>query len=120
LVAFALTAYSDLDQMRSKLIKLGYDVPRKRYGFADEGQEETEESNATQEPPVNDKARGKSAVLALSANTKRRRLYATGLTHIQQSTKSTDLHLHRGNGNGISAKRTSTIRTNKSFATRSA
>jgi hypothetical protein len=120
LVAFALTPHSDLDQMRSKLNDLGYNVPRKRYGFADEGQEETEECNATREPPVNDKARGKSAVLALSANTKRRRLYATGLTHVQQSTRSTDLHLHRGNGNGISAKLTSTIRTNKSFATHSA
>jgi hypothetical protein len=106
--------------MRSKLNELGYNVPRKRYGFADEAQEETEENNATREPPVNDKSQGKSAVLALSANTKRRRLYATGLTHVQQSTKSTDLHLHRGNGNGISAKRTSTIRNNKSFATPSA
>jgi hypothetical protein len=119
LVAFALTAYSDLDQMRSKLNELGYNVPRKRYGFADETQEETEENNATREPPVNDKARGESAVLVLSANTKRRRFYVTGLTHIQQPTKSTDLHLHRGNGNGMSAKRTSTIRNNKYFAIRS-
>jgi hypothetical protein len=102
------------------LSELGYNTPSKRYGFADEAQEETEETNATREPPVDSNARGKSVVPAPSANANSGCLYATGLTLFQLSTRSTGLLLHRGNVNGISAKRTSTIRTNKSSAIRSA
>jgi hypothetical protein len=106
--------------MRSKLRELGYDVPSRRYGFADEAEGETRDNNATRQPPVNDHARGKSPVPALGANTNSRRLYATGLTHFQQSMRSTNLRPHRGNGSGTGAKRSSTSRTSNSFTTRSA
>jgi hypothetical protein len=119
LVAVALTTCSDLDQMRSKLSELGYDVPRKRYGFADDAREEAEEANVTREPADDGHARCKSA-LVTGPELNSRYLYAAGLTYCQQSMTSTDLRLRRGNGNVICAKWNSTIRTNKSLATRSA
>jgi hypothetical protein len=118
MITIALTTCSDLDQMRSILNELGYDVPRKRYGFADDVQEETEEDNDTTEPPADVHVRGESA-LASCPEPNSRCLYAAGLTYCQQSTTSTDLRPHRGNGNVISAKWNLTIRTNKSLATRS-
>jgi hypothetical protein len=119
LVTVALTTCSDIDQMRSKLNELGYDIPRKRYGFADDAQEEAEEADATREVAAEGHARGKSA-LASGPGLNSRCLHAAGLIYCQQSTRSADPRLHRGNENVISAKRNSTIRTNKSFATRSA
>jgi hypothetical protein len=50
--------------MRSKLTELGFDVPRRRYGFGDDTQGNAEDDTETQGHHDNGNARGMSISLA--------------------------------------------------------
>lgn len=58
-----LTVYRDMHKMRSKLTELGFDVPRRRYGFGDEPQGRAEDNTETLDHQNNSHARGTSVSL---------------------------------------------------------
>lgn len=65
-----LTVCRDMNMMRSKLTELGFDVPRRRYGFGDDPQGNAEDDIETQGHHDNGHARGMSISLAPRAETR--------------------------------------------------
>jgi len=101
----ALTVCSDMNKMRSKLTELGYDVPKRRYGFGDELQDNAGDDAEIPDRYENRNARGMSSPLALTASRFPLCLGGQELSNCQQSTRPMILHLRRESGRGINLRR---------------
>ena len=59
-----LIVFRDMEIMKSKLTELGFNVPRRRYGFGDDSQDNGENNAETPYHHDNGRPRGMSTLLA--------------------------------------------------------